>query len=98
MRLHDDGRELLAEFMEGHRDSHRTLASVAGYKSHSYIGRLLDPDDPARTVTVEAGTRIAQYYGVRPHRLFVTEASFESGQKRSEKEQAPRRVKTNRAA
>lgn len=81
MLLHDDGRELLIELMEGNGDSHRKLARVANYKSHSYIGRLLDPADPARTVTLEAGSRIAAYYGLKPHRFFVTEVSFGDGRK-----------------
>lgn len=85
MRLSEDGRQFLIELMEVKGDSLRKLASIAGYNSHSYVGRLLDPNDPARTVTLEAGTLIAQHYGVLPHRLFVTEVSPVEGQKVSPK-------------
>lgn len=82
MELRD--RELLRELIEtnmeqGKLRSKRELATFAGWKSHTYLQRLLKDDGP-RTLETDPAIRIAYRLGVPVHRLFVTRASVESAQ------------------
>lgn len=82
MELKD--RELLRELIEeqieqGKLRSKRELAAFAGWRSHTYLQRLLKDQGP-RTLETDPAIRIAYRLGVPVHRLFVTRASVESAQ------------------
>lgn len=82
MELKD--RELLRELIEeqmsrGTLRSKRELAQFAGWKSHTYLQRLLKDDGP-KTLETDPAIRIAYRLGVPVHRLFVTRASIDSAQ------------------
>lgn len=82
MELRD--RELLRELIEeqveqGKLRSKRELAKFAGWKSHTYLQRLLKDDGPS-TLETDPAIRIAYRLGVPVHRLFATRASIESAQ------------------
>lgn len=53
--------------------SGRTLAEVAGYKSHTYIQRLLRGE--ARTLETDPALRIAKFFGVGVDDLFLVGVS-----------------------
>ena len=77
MELRD--RELLRELIEEHiaqgkLRSKRELSRFAGWKSHTYLQRLLKDDGP-KTLETDPAIRIAYRLGVPVHRLFVTRAS-----------------------
>lgn len=76
MELKD--RELLVELMEIQRVSARELAKVAGWKSHSYMNRLIS--GAAKTLKSEPALRIAYHLQVPAHRLFVTRVSGDAAQ------------------
>lgn len=57
--------------------SSRGLAAAAGWKSHSYVGRILRGE--ISTVTPERAARIARHLGVGVDDLFVTRLSTDSG-------------------
>ena len=69
---------LLAELMETKRISARTLARDAGWKSHTYLQRLLRGE--VRTLKAEPAARIAYRLEVPFSLLFVGRASEDSGQ------------------
>jgi transcriptional regulator with XRE-family HTH domain len=71
-------RELLADLMKQQKRSGRDVAKAAGWKSHTYIQRLLRGE--ARTVEVEPACRIAVYLNRMPHELFVAKSSIEWAQ------------------
>lgn len=75
MRL--TNRKLLAKLMAIQGVSARQLAKAAGWKSHTYLQRLLR--DEAQTLEVEPAVRIAKYLGVGVDDLFVARVSTESG-------------------
>lgn len=53
--------------------SQRQLAQVIGWKSHSYLGRILNGD--IKTIDPDAAARIAVTLGVGMDDLFLTKAS-----------------------
>jgi len=57
--------------------SARTLATEVGYRSHSYINRILSGE--ITTVTPERAARIARYFGVGVDDLFVPRLSSDAG-------------------
>lgn len=69
---------LLAELMETKKISARTLARDAGWKSHTYLQRLLRGE--VKTLKAEPAARIAYRLEVPFTLLFVTRASEDSGQ------------------
>ena len=82
MELKD--RELLRELIEeqiskGTLRSKRELSAFAGWKSHTYLQRLLKDDGP-KTLETDPAIRIAFRLGVPVHRLFATRMSGESAQ------------------
>ena len=82
MELKD--RELLRELVEeqieqGTLRSKRELATFAGWKSHTYLQRLLKDGGP-KTLDLDPAIRIAFRLGVPVNRLFVTRVSGESAQ------------------
>lgn len=58
--------------------SQRQLAEAAGWKSHSYVARLLSGE--IKTVTPDRAARIARFFGVGVDDLFVVRLSTDSGQ------------------
>lgn len=57
--------------------SQRELARAAGWKSHSYMGRLLRGE--AKTLDAEAAVRIAHRLGLPLEHLFLTVVSEKTG-------------------
>jgi transcriptional regulator with XRE-family HTH domain len=76
MELQD--RKKLAKLMVIQDVSQRELARVAGWKTHSYLGRLLRGD--AKTLNPEPALRIAKALGVGVDDLFLTKVSVISDQ------------------
>lgn len=60
--------------------SARAVARAAGWKSHTYMQRILKGDPAAKTVTPESAARIALFFGVGIDDLFVARTSTESEQ------------------
>lgn len=76
MKLKD--RKLLARLMAIQGVSARQLADAAGWKSHSYMNRLLAGE--VNTLQVEPAVRIAKFLGVGTDDLFLTRVSSETQQ------------------
>lgn len=76
-------RKKLAKLMVIQDVSQRELAKAAGWKSHSYLGRLLRGE--VNTLDVEPAVRMAMYLGVGTDDLFMSRASTDVAQS------APRR-------
>jgi transcriptional regulator with XRE-family HTH domain len=76
MKLIDKKR--LARLMAIQNVSARELSRQAGWKSHSYMNRLLRGE--ASTLDVEPAVRIARYLGVGTDDLFMSQSSSDSGQ------------------
>lgn len=74
MELKD--RTLLAALMEQQDVSARELARTAGWRSHSYMNRLLNGQ--AKTLSTEPAARIAHRLGVPFNLLFVTRVDDDS--------------------
>lgn len=74
MRLVD--RKRLARLMTIQGVSQRELATAAGWKAHSYLGRLLRGD--VDTLEPEHAVRIAEYLQVGTDDLFVARSSTAS--------------------
>lgn len=55
----------------------RELAEAAGYRTHSYITRILRGE--IKTVTPERAARIARFFGVGVDDLFVPRLSTDAG-------------------
>jgi transcriptional regulator with XRE-family HTH domain len=53
--------------------SHRDIALAVGWKSHSYVGRILRGE--IRTVDPEAAVRICHFFGVAVDDFFVSRSS-----------------------
>lgn len=77
MELKD--RELLMELMQEQGVSGRELARFAGWKSHTYLQRLLREGGP-KTLETDPAIRIAFRLGMPVNRLFVTRASGDRAQ------------------
>lgn len=71
-------RKQLAKIMAIQGCSARQLAKAAGWKSHTYMQRLLREGGP-KTLEVEPAVRIAKYLGVGVDDLFLTKVSSETG-------------------
>lgn len=75
MELIDPNR--LKKLMVIQGASGRQVSAAAGWKSHTYIQRLLKGD--AKTLTPESAVRIAWFFGVGTDDLFVARSSSEAG-------------------
>ncbi len=75
MYLHDVKK--LRKLMIVQEVSQRELATAIGWKSHSYLGRLLRGEKS--TMDVDAALRMAHYFGVGVDDLFLTKVSGETG-------------------
>jgi len=70
-------RKQLASVMIVQGVSQRELAKAAGWKSHSYLGRLLRGD--VKTLDGDAALRIAHRLGLPVDHLFLTRVSSGTG-------------------
>jgi transcriptional regulator with XRE-family HTH domain len=70
-------RKRLATLLVVQEISQRQLAKAVGWKSHSYLGRLLRGD--VDTLDPEVALRIAEHLGVGVDDLFVPRVSTDSG-------------------
>lgn len=75
MHLRDPQK--LAKLMAIQGVSARELAQVAGWKSHTYLQRLLRGE--AKTLRPEPATKIAAFLDVPVESLFLTRMSSSSG-------------------
>lgn len=75
MELRD--RKKLAKLMVIQNVSHRQLAAAAGWKSHSYLGRLLRGE--VTTLEPEPALRISKFLGVGVDDLFLVRVSSQTG-------------------
>lgn len=71
-------RKRLAKLMTIQEVSQREVALAAGWKSHSYLGRLLRGD--VNTLETDPAVRIAHFLGVGTDDLFVARSSSDSRQ------------------
>jgi transcriptional regulator with XRE-family HTH domain len=78
MRLHTEGRKRLQKLMLIQGVNQRQVAEAAGWKSHTYLGRLLRGE--AHTLEVEPAVRIAHFFEVGIDDLFMSESSSGSRQ------------------
>lgn len=76
MQLKD--RKQLAKLMVIQNVSQRDLAKAAGWKTHSYLGRLMRGE--VTTLEPEPALRIAKFLGVGVDDLFLTRVSGAAGQ------------------
>jgi transcriptional regulator with XRE-family HTH domain len=74
MRVSDPKRIL--KLMAIQDVSARTLAEAVGYRSHSYVQRILRGE--ITTVTPERAARIARFFGVGVDDLFVPRLSSDA--------------------
>ena len=84
MELKD--RDLLTELMEEQKVSARELARFAGWKSHTYLQRLIRGE--VDTLKTDPAIRIAYRLGTPVHRLFRTRSSSERAQVEPQKRSA----------
>lgn len=71
-------RKQIAKLMVIQNVSRRALAEAAGWRSHSYVNRILD--GTVGTVTPDRAARIARFFGVGIDDLFVARLSTDAGQ------------------
>lgn len=76
MRLHN--RKGLLKLMAIQQVSARRLARAAGWRSHSYMNRLLSGE--VSTLEVEPAVRIAEYLKVGVDDLFMPRTSSDGGE------------------
>lgn len=76
MELHD--RKRLAKLMLIQGASQRQLAEAIGWRSHSYLGRLLRGE--VKTLDPDAALRMAAFFGVGVDDLFVVRVSSATGE------------------
>lgn len=58
--------------------SHRDIAAAVGWKSHSYVSRILRGE--VKTIDPEAAVRMCHFFGVAVDDFFVTRSSRKPGQ------------------
>lgn len=73
MQVMAEHRKRLLTLMVVQGKSQRDVAAAAGWRSHSYLGRILRGD--VDTLDNDAAVRIAHYFGVGVDDLFVTRSS-----------------------
>ena len=76
MELHDLKRLKTLMLIQG--VSGRQLATVAGWKSHTYMQRILRAE--VNTLDPEPALRIAKFFGVGVDDLFLVRVSTHTGQ------------------
>lgn len=76
MKLHN--RKGLLKLLAIQNVSARQLAKAAGWRSHSYMNRLLNGE--VATLEVEPAVRIAKFLGVGVDDLFLVKTSSDGGE------------------
>lgn len=76
MEVTTDTRKRLQKLMLIQRASQRDVAAAAGWRAHSYLGRLLRGE--VDSLDTDAAVRIAHYFGVSVDDLFVTKSSSQA--------------------
>ena len=76
-------RKKLQRLMIVHGVSNRALAKEAGWRSHSYMNRLIN--GTAKTLEPEPALRIAHFLGVGVEDLFLTRVEGSTGRSESKK-------------
>lgn len=71
-------RKRLARLVTIEGITHRELAAVAGYRSHTSVGRLLRGEAPG--LSADPAQRIAERLGVPVDDLFLPDSSRKNGQ------------------
>lgn len=89
-------RKKLASILIVQDISQRELARAAGWKSHSYMQRLLKGE--ARTVDAEAAVRISHRLGLPLEHLFLTVVSEKSGHEVQENGRSSKRGPQKKSA
>lgn len=94
-------REKLVRRMEAMGVSQRELARAAGWKSHSYMRRLINGE--ANTLTTDPALRIAHYLHLDVDDVFVTRVDTsgrhpESPARRRRPRMSPTQAATGRSA
>lgn len=84
MELTDQSRKNLLKIMIVQGASQRDVATAAGWKSHSYLGRLLRGE--VKNLDNDAAVRIAHYLGLGVDTLFLSRSS--SGMRHLEKQRS----------
>lgn len=79
----------LADRMREYNISQRELAKVAGWKSHSYLSRLLSGSET--TLNTDPALKIAFYLGMDVSDLFITQSDSPPAERPT-----PRRRRPNR--
>lgn len=74
MELTEENRKRLAKIMVIQNVSQRELAKAVGWKSHTYLGRLLK--GTIKTLDPDAAIKISLYLGVGVDDLFVARTSY----------------------
>lgn len=70
-------RKKLAKLMVIQGVSQRDVAQAAGWKAHSYVGRLLRGE--VKNLEIEPAVRIAAFFGVGVDDLFLTRTTRNAG-------------------
>lgn len=70
-------RKKLAKLMVIQGVSHRDVAQAAGWRAHSYVGRLLRGE--VKNLEIEPAVRIAAFLGVGVDDLFLTRTTRNAG-------------------
>lgn len=70
-------RKRLAKLMVIQGVSQRDVAQAAGWKAHSYVGRLLRGE--VKNLEIEPAVRIAAFFGVGVDDLFLTRTTRNAG-------------------
>lgn len=86
--------ELEKRIARAGKPSKRAIAKAAGWKSHTYIQRLLNGE--AKTVKVISAVRIAYFLGCGVDDLFVPRSSSEARELANLQAANPRPQKTRR--
>lgn len=83
MHLTEEKRKQLLKLMTIQEVSGRELAKAAGWRSHTYLQRLLRGE--VRTLDTGPAVAIALYLGVGVDDLFLARRSTESGRRVAQK-------------
>lgn len=86
MLIHKEGRKRLARLMIVQDVSHRELARVAGWKSHTMIHQLINGQ--RSSCKTDPANAIAKYLGVEVSDIFLTQLSSDAQQLKRDKASA----------
>lgn len=76
MEMHPEGVKRLRKLMLIQGVTQRALAEAIGWKSHSYLGRILRGE--IKMIDVDAAARMAHYFEISMDDLFLVRTSSDS--------------------